>query len=354
MSDSVARRDGYLKRVVIAAVTLAAVLGVFLILRTIVTVFLLVFGAILLSLLLDGLASLVVRHTPLSRPWAQAVILVLLPVLLFALGWFLGPGVVNEVERLAERLPEAMRSMRENLRELGWTLGMTTGQEDSQGLFGGNAEMIQGIAGIFSTALGAISGLLTTIVIGIYLVIHRSLYIDNFIRLFPPERRERVGQALNALSSALKWWLVGQFGAMLTVGVLTTVGLLIIGLPLAVALGVIAGILSFVPFIGPIVAAIPALIIALGEEPMLAVWVLVVYASVQLVESNLITPLIQKKAVSAPPALLITVQIVMGVLAGLLGVLLATPLLVVAMVLVQMFYMEDLMGERVRVVGQKT
>jgi predicted PurR-regulated permease PerM len=139
---------------------------------------------------------------------------------------------------------------------------------------------------------------------------------------------------------------------MAVVGVLTAIGLWVAGVPLAFVLGLIAALLSFVPYIGPLAAVIPAALVALAEDPTKVIYVFALYGAVQLLESYLITPLIQERAVSIPPAVLIAAQVIMGVLAGAAGVLMATPLAVVLIVLVQMLYLEDVLGDSVSTLGE--
>jgi predicted PurR-regulated permease PerM len=127
--------------------------------------------------------------------------------------------------------------------------------------------------------------------------------------------------------------------------VLTGLGLWLVGIPLAWTLGLIAGLLDFVPNIGPLIGFLPAFLLAMAMGPTKALWVAVVYVLVQTIEGYLVTPLVQKRAVDLPPALTITGQLLMGVLAGPLGVLLATPLLAVGMVLVKILYVEETLGD---------
>jgi len=171
------------------------------------------------------------------------------------------------------------------------------------------------------------------------------------VHLLPPSRRPRTRTVFAALGSALRHWLLGRIASMLVVGLLTGIGLMIFGIPLALALGLIAALLSFVPYIGPILALVPALAVAAGEGTQAVVIVLMIYGAVQIVESYLVTPLIQQRAISMPPALLIAAQVVMGALAGFVGVAVATPLVVVVIVLVQMLYVEDVLGDEVEVMG---
>ena len=140
---------------------------------------------------------------------------------------------------------------------------------------------------------------------------------------------------------------------MVVVGGLTALGLWIVGAPLPLALGLIAGLLSFIPLLGPVFGAVPAILVALVESPTLALYVVVVFVVVQVLETYIVTPLIQQRAVSIPPALLLTAQVLLSVLFGVMGMLLATPIAVVAIVLVQMVYIQDVLGDRTTVLGEK-
>ena len=172
-------------------------------------------------------------------------------------------------------------------------------------------------------------------------------YVHGAVRLFPPPRRDMAREVAASLGRALPWWLIGRFASMGVVTILTAPLLLILGIPLAFTLALMAGIFSFVPFLGPLAATVPAALITLQAEPGKLVWLLAGYGLIQLLESYIITPTIQDRAVSVPPVLLIAAQIVMGVLAGIPGVMFATPLVLTLMVIVEVVYLEHGLGEEV-------
>jgi predicted PurR-regulated permease PerM len=200
--------------------------------------------------------------------------------------------------------------------------------------------------GFFSSTMGAVGNFFVVILLAIYLASEPRFYIRGLIKLFPKPRRHRATQIVSAIGETLEWWLIGKVASMLFIGLVTWIGLSILGVPLALMLGLIAGLLSFIPNFGPIISALPALLLAFIDSPMTAVYVLGLYVGVQLVESNIVTPLIERETVELPPALTIVFQLALAVLVGGLGLVLATPLLAVIMVLVQMIYVEDILGDK--------
>jgi predicted PurR-regulated permease PerM len=140
---------------------------------------------------------------------------------------------------------------------------------------------------------------------------------------------------------------------MLMVGVMTALGLWLIGLNSALALGFIAGLADFVPIVGPITAAIPGLLVASGQGFDMVLWTLAVYVIVQQIESNIIVPIVVGNAVKIPPALGLFAVIALGVLFGPLGVLFAYPLAVVADVAVRRLYIRETLGEKVEISGEE-
>ena len=153
--------------------------------------------------------------------------------------------------------------------------------------------------------------------------------------------RRRVDRVLYEVVGVLRWWLVGKMLSMAVVGVLTTMGLSLLGVPLALTFGLIAALLTFVPNFGPILSVVPPAVLALADDPRRATYVIGLYLAIQTVESYAITPLIQRRTVSMPPALTITAQVVLGVLVGAIGVAVATPLTAAAMTAIRLAYVED-------------
>jgi len=151
---------------------------------------------------------------------------------------------------------------------------------------------------------------------------------------------------LQAIGQTLRWWLLGRWVSMIVVGFLTAAGLWFIGVPLTLTFGLLTALLTFIPYLGPILSAIPPTLLAFTQYPQQALYVILLYVGIQSVESYLVTPLVQQRTVSLAPALTLTAQMVLGILLGGIGIILATPLFAVMVVLVRMLYIEDTLGER--------
>jgi len=334
------------KRTLIVAAVAAAVIALLLAVWQVAQILLLIFASLLLALFLRTLAEFISRHTPLSVGWSLAVVvLTLLGALVLILALY-GPAIADGFYQLFRQLPTALDRLRGTLEQYPWGPALIDRLSRAGGTLT-NPQQLSRIAGIFSTAFGALGSLFVVIVLGLYFAADPKTYIDGVARLFPKERRGRVWEALNRIGHALRWWLIGRIAAMLVVGIITGIGLAVLGVPFAFILGLVAAALDFVPNIGPLIAAVPAMMVGLSQGGPTVLYVAILYFVIQGLEGYLITPFIQQKVVSLPPALLLAAQLIMGTGLGILGLLLAPPLVVIIMVLVQMLYMRDVLGESV-------
>ena len=203
------------------------------------------------------------------------------------------------------------------------------------------------ISGVATGTLGALGSLVVLAAAALYFAVSPDLYVNGTLRLIPPRHRERGHEIMHAVGTTLRWWFLGQAVDMLVVGVLTGAGLLALGIPLWGTLAVIAALCNFVPYIGALAGAVPAILVALGHGPQSALWVAALFVCVQSLEGYLVAPLIQKRTVELPPVLTIMSQTVLGTLFGPLGLILATPLTAASMVLVRKLYVEDVLGDEI-------
>lgn len=317
------------------------------------------FAAVLFGVTLYSLARWLSRRTGWSH--RVSVVLWFVTGLLLAGGFlvFAGQRLQSQYGEFGSRLPAALETLEGRLEDLPVVGGLSGEIADiRKGMTsdGGESppmseaeqqEVEEQRTRIVRITLSTVSFFVFWVFVAFFLAFDGRSYLHSLLRLVPPDRR-CVGEDLaQALGRALPWWLAGRLSSMAVVAVLTIPGLLLLGIPLAVLLGVIAGLFSFVPFVGPISSVIPAVLITLEAAPEQLIWVLGLYALVQFLESNLITPLIQKEVAHVPPALLISAQLLAGALVGIIGLVFATPLALAVVVTVQVLYLRHGLGEEV-------
>jgi len=218
-----------------------------------------------------------------------------------------------------------------------------------QRIIGQLAGLTRYLFGFLSSTISVVAGLVLILVLSIYIGADPDTYHDGLMKLFARPWRKRAGEVLTAMSIALRKWLVTQLIAMVVIGVVSTVVLLVLGVNAAVPLGVIAGLLEFVPTVGPILSALPAIAMGFVESPEKALAVLIAYIAIQQMENYLLIPFLMREGVDLPPALTIVAQALMALIFGFLGLLVAVPLLAASMVAVKMLYVQDVVGEPVEV-----
>ena len=310
-------------------------------------VILLIFAAALLAIFLRGLADILGKFVNLSEGW---LVLIVSAVLVATLGLaisFLAPSVAEQMQHLRDELPRSAQATASYISQFNWGRALIEQLPsfDDVRQYVNPTTFLRGVSGFFTSTVGIVGNVLMTCLLAVYFASEPNLYIRGLVKLFPKSRRHRATQIVAAVGETLRWWLIGKAGSMLFIGVLTWIGLSILGVPLALTLGLIAGLFSFIPNFGPIISAIPALLLGFIESPLIALYVLLLYVGVQLIESNVVTPLIERETVELPPALTIVFQLGLAVLVGGLGLVLATPMLAVIMVLVQMVYIQDVLGD---------
>lgn len=301
-------------------------------------VLLLVLAGVLIALYFHGLSGLLQRKFKFSKKAGLLTSILGTLVLLVAFFWFAGDRIQQQGAQLSETLPAAFEKVKGQLNEspAGQKLIEQVSSSD-------NTSKLPGILQtFFSTTFGVLGDLYVVFFLGIFFTASPSTYTKGFIRLIPVKGRDKAEEVIDKLGSTLTKWIKGQLFSMLVVFILTAIGLAILGIPLWLVLALIAGLLSFVPNFGPLIALIPATLMGFLESPTKALLVIGLYMLVQALESNLITPQIQKKLINIPPALIILAQLFMGVLSGGWGLVLAMPIVAVIMVVVEELYVKKM------------
>jgi predicted PurR-regulated permease PerM len=301
-------------------------------------VLLTVFAGVLLALLLHGCGGWIARllHLP-RRGYGMAIFAVLVIVAFALLGMQMTVTIANQFNELVSGISSAVNSIQERLNEYVWAQRILE-RANPAGLLSSQNSTAASTA--VTSTFGALGNLVIIIVIGIYGALDPARYRRGLIALFAPSLRPLAGALTDKVVQTLKNWLAAQFIAMTVVGTLTGIGLWLVGIPLALILGVIAGLLAFIPNIGPIMALAPGLLFAIPLGTATVLWVLAVYLAVQTLESYLITPMVQQEKVDIPPVLVIAAQLFFGVLYGLMGLALAMPLTALAMTLIRELYVK--------------
>lgn len=309
---------------------------------------LLAFASCLVAIMLRAISTRLQRFTGMGAGWA--LLLACLVILGVAMIFFmlLGAQIKNEVSVLGREIPGLLSDVGNRLgvrhldqRVLEWAEGLAT----HDGLMGR-------ITATTSLIVSGFADVLLVVVAGVYLAVSPDTYRSGVLRLVPARWRDNTGHFMDTAGHALTLWLAGQLATMAAVGVLFAGGLFIMGVPSAIALGFIAGIAEFVPYAGPILGAIPALLIAIPMGRNEVLGVLGVYLAIQALEGNVLSPLIQKKAVNLPPVLTLFAIVAIGGLFGMLGLLLATPLTVIGFIAVKQFYLRDMLKQDASIPGE--
>jgi len=281
-------------------------------------------------------------------------------VVLAAVGLFIGGGAIlapslrQQTQQIGRELPRLIDAAEQRLnRTPAKSLVNPPQQKQQDGLRGQLAREIRNslrfLFPLVSSIFGAIGGLVLVLFIAMYVAVEPGLYKEGLLHLVPHAKRERAKEVLTTLAMTLRRWLLARLIAMVLVGTLTGIGLAVLRVNGAIALGVLAGLLEFVPFFGPFFSAVPAIGVAMLDSPQKALWVVVLYVVMQQLEGNVITPLLLEKRLDIPPVLTIVAVSALGVVFGVVGMLIAEPLLAAVLVATKMLYVSDVVGDEVKI-----
>lgn len=335
----------FVRRLVLTTIAV----GLVLVLWTVSDIFLLFFGSILGAILIVAAADLMRRQLPISEKVAITGVIVLM-FAVFAISLvLLGPILVAQLDLLADRLPGTLQGLQEELGLGPFVKRLTNGVTPES-----ISSMAAGLAAWGFTLASGFGGVLLIGAGSMYLAYDPERYRSGFVALMPPAVQDNVAAALSDSGIALKRWLAGQLLAMLIVGGLTALGLWLIGVPSALALGLIAGVLEFIPVLGPLIAAVPIALLAAGQDLSTLAFALLLMFIIQQLENIIIMPLIVGRVTFLPAAIGLFSVIALGLLLGPLGLLLGYPLSIVLDAVIRRLYLRDTLGSSVKTADQAT
>lgn len=332
------RKDlaAFTRRVLIAA----AVVSALWILWKIATFIILAFAGVLMAVILYRTSAIIGRHLHVGQRWGLVVLLILLAGAIGGGAWLFGNQIIGQFQQLSTTVGQSIDRVQGWLGDSGLMHVISSAGEGAAG--GGLVSRAMTVA---TTAFDLLAGLLIIAFLAVYLAATPRVYRRGLVLLFPKARHASIERALDETGEGLWRWMIGQLVSMLTIAVLTTASLWIMGVPMAVALGVIAGLLEFIPILGPWLSAVPAVLVGLTVDLQTAAWVAVAYFIIQQLESYVITPLAERWAVSLPPAVTVAAATAFTLLFGFVGLLFATPFTLAVIILIRCLYVRGALRE---------
>jgi predicted PurR-regulated permease PerM len=317
----------------------------------VIDILLIIFIGLLVALLLDGISSWISRKTPLSRGMALGLVILGILLGVVMIGILIVPPLGEQVEALRETIPEAADELSSELERYEWGKAILDSVPDEITV----RELLNGsvvgqsawsrVLGTFASAFAVLTNVVVILFIGITVALETDFHIRSLLKLVPPQFRDQGRSVLGKLGQRLKEWLAVRLFSVFTTTILTTIGLTIIGIPAPFALGVFAGALAIIPVLGPLIGAVPGVLLAFTVGPLYPVYAIIMYTLVQQLEEYGVIPLLERQTLALSPALMISVQLVLGSLIGFLGIALAAPLTVAGVVIVYELYIKQIDGE---------
>lgn len=344
----------YIRRIFIAIGIVTVTVLILLLIRYAFKVFMLLFAASLLAILWRGSAEFIAG----KFKWKTGIVLLL--VILIHIGVsvmlivLLAPSLTGQVDVLSRKIPETVTQIHQDLQNSALGRIVSKNITEQRSALGNPQELMKNVVSFFTVTLGVVIDMVVILALALFLAASPNLYKQGFLKLFPPSRRKRVDDVLHGIYRTLFMWFIGKIVDMTSIFIMVAIALWILGVPAVLALALIAFIFSFVPNIGPVISAIPAVLIGFTQSPQIALYVALSYTGIQLFESYFITPNVQKIAIKMPPVLLLLIQLLLAIFGGVLGLFISTPFLAALIVLVRKTYVEDVLGDKPELAATKS
>lgn len=289
-------------------------------------IFLLLFAAIIGAVLLTTVSDWL--HSKLGIKQGRALVLFLFSAVAIVglLIWLQGPNTVQQFADLEVELPQAAHKLLAQVQSHQWGQWLLRQSPGSEQLSDGFSFAITRIGGIVVSSATILAGLVIVLSLSIYFAAEPGLYYNGLRRVVPEQYRDKLDACAASVAQILRWWVLAKLISMTMVGILISIGLWIVGVPLAGTLGIIAAAMTFIPNVGPLIAVIPAALLGLATSPTTGLLTLLVFAIVFTLEGYVVTPLLERNIVRLPPALTLIMQLLLAAVAGPVGVALAAPI----------------------------
>ena len=268
-------------------------------------------------------------------------------VLLFGIfGAALAPIIEDQASEFVDTFPALLENVQQLVVRLQSAVGLPTSFSlDPQNVLDRARNFLSGgtlttVASVGASVATVISFAVVILITTVYAVARPVPLVNGFVSLFPAGQRQRVREILGEMYSSVQRWFLGQLASMTIIGLLFTVAMFVIGIPFALLLGIFSGLISFVPYVGPMISVIPPVLLALTGNPIDALWVILAYLGIQAIEGNLVQPIVMSRAVHLHPVTLVFALLTMGTLFGFVGVFLAIPLVAALHVLLRELWIE--------------
>ena len=294
-------------------------------------ILLLLFAAIVVAVFLTAIVDWIKAKLKLNHGWALALILFTASALALLTLWISGPNIIEQFAKLQTELPQAAQNLMERVKGQSWGRWLLAQWSGYSQLANSFSYALTRIGGIVVSTATLLAGLIIVAFLGLYLAAEPGVYFSGIRRATPRRYRDTLDACAVSAVRNLRWWLLAQTLSMAAVGILVTLGLWVLGVPLAGTLGIIAALMTFIPNVGPILSVVPAALLAVAISPGKGLLTVLLFVLVHFLEGNIITPLLQRQIVRLPPALTLTVQLLLAVVAGPLGVALAAPITAAAL-----------------------
>jgi predicted PurR-regulated permease PerM len=310
-------------------------------------VILIITGAILIAVLVRLVAEPFIRWCKLPESVGLIVAGILVVAVVAGAGYLFGTRIEAEFTDVMQRANSALTNITKRLQ------GSQTGQLILQHIKGGNSFSVTDLlSSVFTVSVRFLEAVVVTVIAGFYLAAQPQLYRSGLAQLFPLRLRKEANETFEDIGLALRLWLIADIIQMVLIGVLSTLAVWLIGLPSPFALGVIAGLAEFVPYVGPIIAAVPAILVATTQGMSAVLWTTIAYIVIHQLEGNLIAPLIQRQLIFIPPAVMLLAIVTVLFVFGGFAVIFAGPIAVIVFVAVNKLYVRDSLGEETVLPGE--